>query len=555
MPRWIRAMDIPETKPGIYAYKQERQPQQFEAFSSSDSSKLESAFRNGEKFVRVEVDGLYTVDLERKLCRPTYWDGPGYAVHRALWTELANNKVIPLDPEIEHKIEEHFQHRRNEPLKLDWPSKDGKVSVSGTFAKGSQAIEGKQPMLVLNEKKSWISAFTKRNLYRGLPAKDGNKSSIKMRPDYNERDITHLVFCVHGIGQLLSVKFEQVNFVKDVDALRQMLGASHERLQGDLPSAQTSDLKEKNHRSIEEGAGEATVDGNTALNLANTSVQVLPVLWRNKLDEKINGLKPGDLFGASNLAADAVLDFVMYTEVAQRKIIQSHAAQDMNRMYKMFCADHPEFAKNPKVSIVGHSLGSVIAYDLINPEAALADLDFEVLNLFTLGSPIGVIDLIRQAPTVVRGKAKALYNIMRLADPVAARLEPLVTKSSLKVSPKPIPGGRTNLIKQVKELIGDISVQGEFITSKAAKLLQMITTKENEITTEKLSNLKDADDAEIDLSPLKKYNRHGRLDFSVQETMDLSLLLGLAGHLMYLDNPDVVMFILKEILENGADKA
>lgn len=540
-------MDIPETKPGIYAYKQERQPQQFEAFSLGDSSKLEAAFQNGERFVRVEVDGLFTVDLEKKLCRPTYWDGPGFAVHRIIWSELANNRVVPLDPQIEHKLEEHFQHRHNEPLELDWPGKDGIISLSGSFSSDIQAVKGKHPTLVLNEKKSWISAFTKRNLYRGMPAKNGNNSNIKVRPGWNKREIKHLVFCVHGIGQLLSVKFEQVNFVKDVDALRKMLGISHEKLQEDSP--------ESNQRSMEEEACEATVKGNTALNLADTSIQVLPVLWRHKLDDTINGLKPGDLFGATNLAADAVLDFVMYTEVVQRKRIQTYAAQDMNRMYKMFCADHPEFAKNPKVSIVGHSLGSVIAYDLINPETALANLDFEVINLFTLGSPIGVIDLIRQAPTVVRGKAKALYNIMRLADPVAARLEPLVTKDSLKVTPKPLPGGRTNLIKQVRELIGDISVQGEFITSKASKLLQIITTKENKNITKKPTNVKDADDATIDLSSLKKYNRHGRLDFSVQETMDLSLLLGLAGHLMYLDNPDVVMFILKELLENGADKA
>ena len=38
----------------------------------------------------------------------------------------------------------------------------------------------------------------------------------------------------------------------------------------------------------------------------------------------------------------------------------------MNRLYAMFCARNPDFAeRNGKVSIVAHSLGSVIAYDIL----------------------------------------------------------------------------------------------------------------------------------------------------------------------------------------------
>ena len=39
---------------------------------------------------------------------------------------------------------------------------------------------------------------------------------------------------------------------------------------------------------------------------------------------------------------------------------------EMNRLYTMFCTRNPRFLeRNGKVSIVAHSLGSVIAYDII----------------------------------------------------------------------------------------------------------------------------------------------------------------------------------------------
>jgi len=553
--RWFRAMDVPSVKPQIFGYKPPRAPREFEAFSSRDSDRIERAWQQrtggasqAVQAVPVEEDGLVSVDVGSLLCSPTYWDGPAFKVQRALWFEmLGNNRVTPLDPEIDAMVE------RN------WAQKVRSFEVELPEAKNSDetqmlVAEFSGDRLVLREKQSWLSAFRRRYFFRGIPKEDEmqgartnethegpvpasveqadakadakadasdasdaspqssskgefSKRQVKVRPEYRPRKIDHLVFCVHGIGQLLSVKFEQVNFIKDVDELRQLM-----------------------HRTAAARMGD---DGPLA---GESHVQVLPVLWRHNLENEIDGLQPAQFFGSSNLAAEAVLDFVMYGSKNQRGRILDTAANQMRCAFQKFCELHPEFAANPRVSVIGHSLGAVISFDLV----AEAELGFTVENLFTLGSPLGVLKLIDGTGTEGLKRPKSLYNIMRLSDPVATRLEPLVNPKSLEFLPEPVPGKATDLLSQARELTGGLVTQSEFLASKASSWFQLVTKRPEPL---KLKPPK----ADPKLPELAQFNRHGRLDFSVKETLDISLVLGLAGHLMYLDNADVIAFILREI--------
>ena len=234
----------------------------------------------------------------------------------------------------------------------------------------------------------------------------------------------------------------------------------------------------------------------------------------------------------------------MYTEPRHKLRIQEIAASEMNRVFKQFCELNPDFAKNPKVSIIGHSLGSVIAYDLMNSGSKDLEPDFTVSNLFLIGSPLGVLKLVNKQFKVEMGRAKNLFNIMKLSDPVSSRLEPLISKLSLGFGPAAVPGDGTNLLQQFKSLTDDLAKNTEILASKASAVLQMIASKEKV----EPPLLLPAGDSH--LPELEKFNRHGRLDFRVNETIDISLFLGIVGHFMYLDNPDVVRFILDEILIN-----
>src|SRR5690606_38655931 len=88
---------------------------------------------------------------------------------------------------------------------------------------------------------------------------------------------------------------------------------------------------------------------------------------------------------------------------------------EMNRIYRKFVARNPSFVKNGgKVSIFGHSLGSVLAMDILihqkpselnhlsldqkyvpRDENMKIELDFAVNNFFAVGSPIGVFLLLK----------------------------------------------------------------------------------------------------------------------------------------------------------------
>lgn len=174
--------------------------------------------------------------------------------------------------------------------------------------------------------------------------------------------------------------------------------------------------------------------------------------------------------------------------------------QELNRLYSLFCSRNPDFEeKGGKVSIVSHSLGCVITYDIMtgwNPvrlyeqllqkEEELPDerwmsyeerhlldelyvtkrrlreieerlhglkassvtqtpaLKFKVENFFCMGSPLAVFLALRgirpgntgsQDHILPREICNRLLNIFHPTDPVAYRLEPLILKHYSNISP------------------------------------------------------------------------------------------------------------------------
>ena len=148
----------------------------------------------------------------------------------------------------------------------------------------------------------------------------------------------------------------------------------------------------------------------------------------------------------------------------------------------MFVQRNPYFEANGgKVSIVAHSLGCVVTYDILtgwtqevehswynlqtrgggvqdlkrsrrfrNPGGAgpnsqtPSGLLFRIENLFCLGSPLSVFLTLRwRDPTnqeyhdhiLPRSLCKYLYNIYHPCDPVAYRVEPIFMKFYSKVEP------------------------------------------------------------------------------------------------------------------------
>ncbi|XP_039923486.1 phospholipase DDHD1 isoform X3 [Hirundo rustica] len=276
---------------------------------------------------------------------------------------------------------------------------------------------------------------------------------------------SHIVFVVHGIGQ----KMDQGRIIKNTAMMRDTV------------------------RKVEE---------KYFSNLA-THVEFLPVEWRSKLTldgDTVDSITPDKVRGLRDMLNSSAMDIMYYTSPLYRDELVKGLQQELNRLYSLFCSRNPEFEeKGGKVSIVSHSLGCVITYDIMtgwNPvrlyeqllqkeeeeleerwmsyeEQRLLEelyvtkqrlreieerlhelkasiiskppvLKFKVENFFCMGSPLAVFLALRgirpgtsgsQDHILPRTICNRLLNIFHPTDPVAYRLEPLILKHYSNISP------------------------------------------------------------------------------------------------------------------------
>nr|OQO31430.1 hypothetical protein B0A51_02141 [Rachicladosporium sp. CCFEE 5018] len=320
----------------------------------------------------------------------------------------------------------------------------------------------------------------------------------EIEDDYREiegddqgREIDHLILVTHGIGQRLGLRLESVNFVHDVNTLRKTVKAVY---------AESPDLRALN-AELDDAAK------------TNSTVQVLPICWRHLLDFPKQSLRHnrgehdlGDSgFGEEeeypnladisvegvpavrNLITDLALDILLYQSPAYKDHISRIVLDECNRIYHLFMDRNPDF--KGKVSMIGHSLGSAIMFDILCRQDRKSDigrkdiqhgrLDFEVEDFYALGSPIGLFQMLkgrtiaaRETPSrsqtarmsddpmldvpssktnstnfgtrnseipVSSPKCSQIYNIFHPTDPISYRIEPFISPAMAALKPQPLP--------------------------------------------------------------------------------------------------------------------
>jgi hypothetical protein len=340
------------------------------------------------------------------------------------------------------------------------------------------------------------------NLVVNLPLEEEEEKVRKqdeeeIRNDYNEvasedqdREIEHLILITHGIGQRLGLRLESINFIHDVNTLRKTMKAVYNT---------STDLQ--------------ALNGEIEKPTKNCRVQVLPISWRHLLDFPKRSLQHNreehDLGTAEhheemeypsldditiqgvpairNLIMDLGLDILLYQSPVYKAHITKIVLEECNRIYKLFRDRNPSF--KGKVSLVGHSLGSAVMFDLLcnqrldeNPVRSREQkagpsmqLDFEVEDFYALGSPIGLFQMLkgrtiaaRQTPNLKIAqtpfpgttvdpfstapassgysdiftsspRCRQLFNIFHPTDPIAYRLEPLISPATTGTAPQPLP--------------------------------------------------------------------------------------------------------------------
>lgn len=219
-----------------------------------------------------------------------------------------------------------------------------------------------------------------------------------------------------------------------------------------------------------------------------------------------------------NLISDLAMDVLLY-QSGYCEHISNIVKQECNRILRLYKQRNPSF--NGTVSLCGHSLGSAILFDILchqpsGSDAARAarftgqgsddtadqrkeektDLNFECEELFCLGSPIALFQMLKgktiagysslgarnrksaldiefdanalrslnsskrnsqshasrgpidNSAIISSPKCRDLYNIFHPSDPVSYRLEPLVSPAMASLKPQPLPSVKKSIWTQ-----------------------------------------------------------------------------------------------------------
>ncbi|KAM8781357.1 phospholipase DDHD1 isoform 2-T2 [Rhynchonycteris naso] len=461
--------------------------------------------------------GLYEVDVTQGECYPVYWNqADKIPVMRGQW--FIDGTWQPLEEEESNLIEqEHLNCFRGQQMQENFDTEvsksiDGKdgsginysvvyhpppfslpslfkwrgykesTDAAGLKRKRSQAIHSFKlsrnhvDWHSMDEVYLYSDATTSkiaRTVTQKLGFSKASSSGTRLHRGYVEEatledkpsQTTHIVFVVHGIGQ----KMDQGRIIKNTAMMREAA------------------------RKIEERHFSSHA----------THVEFLPVEWRSKLTldgDTVDSITPDKVRGLRDMLNSSAMDIMYYTSPLYRDELVKGLQQELNRLYSLFCSRNPDFEeKGGKVSIVSHSLGCVITYDIMtgwNPvrlyeqllqkEEELPDerwmsyeerhlldelyitkrrlreieerlhglkassmtqtpaLKFKVENFFCMGSPLAVFLALRgirpgntgsQDHILPREICNRLLNIFHPTDPVAYRLEPLILKHYSNISP------------------------------------------------------------------------------------------------------------------------
>jgi len=443
-----------------------------------------------------------------------------------------------------------------------------------------------------------------------------------------DREPDHLCFVVHGIGEKIwssdkvqgmlslraSVEQLRVNaLAQRVKHLESLSRASEDCPTGESTTTTTA-IATATAGALGEGAGKLTRQ-------KKTRTEFLPIEWfdilrgdtadeQGDVMQRIQRVTLDTVPLFRQLANDCVLDVLLYMNPRYRQKIVTAVANRINAAYALFCEHHPGFHGNKKVSVIGHSLGSVVLFDLLAHQTSAhqedepllsptdVHIDFPLLTFpvdmfLTLGSPVGLFLCVREQemppdfrfPTTTR-----FLNVFHPLDPIAYRLEPLLQPALSQLPPALVPhhegaGSKTFVTKarEQKRLVsGSLSALSLSVSAGAKSLMGSLSsltmTKPafspggyQEMLTLDTSNKNGADligmsppvgiveDEEVakevpDVASLR-INNGQRVDYALQEMVSEQIneyVSSIAAHSCYFASPDVAYFITQLVYDKAA---
>lgn len=320
-----------------------------------------------------------------------------------------------------------------------------------------------------NQRK-WDKLYPPKKATPAMKAAEQGTSSAQagVQPSQRQKDdptlalserpvVTDLVLVIHGIGQKLSERVESYHFTHAINAFRREIAM-------ELGSDPVKPFLRKEMGGI----------------------MILPVNWRHGLEFehggyrkenteeaginhfKLDDITPEGISSVRQVIGDVLADIPFYMSQEHGPRMVQACIREANRIYRLWCANNPGFAETGRTHIIAHSLGTVMAQDILSNQpthvpAELGDPSFpeyklptdhfifDTRSLFFCGSPAGFFLLLHHAqllPRRERGKPGAeddtdpgvtseqgiygclaidnIYNIVNPYDPVAYRMNAAV---------------------------------------------------------------------------------------------------------------------------------
>ncbi|XP_076641508.1 phospholipase DDHD1 isoform X1 [Halictus rubicundus] len=525
-------------------------------FCGYDSLRIENAWRNYQDLISSNIDtlnnlphiekivvkgGMYDVEIDKMKCISIYCPGEEWEIMRGTW--YYDGTWIPLESEQSKIIEEVHLNLFQKQL----PSQS------------TSASDMSHPYKILHTEHfpefhvDWHSIndvilhseYRHSKLMRSVTSKLGfaKTTGYQLRRGYKvaavmedkPHDIDHIVFVVHGIGQ----KRDTGKIIRNTTSFRDCVDW----------------LKQKYFPN------------------SNYRVEFFPVEWRSslKLDgDIVEAITPYSVLSIRHLLNSSAMDILYYTSPLYGGEVRAGLQKELNRLYFMFASRHPGW--KGKVSILAHSLGCVIVYDIVTgwmgpdtrppspetQEVLLQRLQFSIENLFCLGSPLSVFLALRtrspsnRTDVMPQGLCKRFYNIFHWSDPVAYRMEPLLERGYSKIEPVLIPSYGEVEGQQMEQPPPPISVADQTFSPTETDEREENPDMSNRTSDKGWSlwglvragwNAKE--DASTPIQPGQELSQ--RLDYVLRASLGRNYLYTVAAHTTYWSNYDVAYFVLTRL--------
>ncbi|KAF5657367.1 phosphatidic acid-preferring phospholipase [Fusarium heterosporum] len=232
----------------------------------------------------------------------------------------------------------------------------------------------------------------------------GQDVCVACKSDKEKRQVTDLVLVAHGIGQKFAERVESFHFTHAINGFRR---AVNMELQSPL-------VKQ-------------------VLREDQNGLMILPLNWRMGLSFEDGGpmreedkeeftpegfglkdIEPDTIPAVRSLISDVMFDIPFYMSHHKGKMIKA-LVSEANRVYRLWCRNNPGFAEHGNVHMIGHSLGSAMALEILSNQPTtvpILDLtrkepetrffEFDTRNLFLAGSPAGFFLLLERGVLMPR---------------------------------------------------------------------------------------------------------------------------------------------------------